>query len=73
MKSIGLAVLGVLMLQMPLWANQRFVRHSEVVPGQYIVALTERAPQAIEGLARGLVRSYGGTLLDVFPTALGDF
>ena len=53
--------------------NKRFIRHETSVPGQYLVALANRNPSAIEGQARSIAASYGGTLLDVYQTAFGGF
>ena len=47
--------------------------HEASVADQYLVALANRNPSAIEGQARSIAASYGGTLLDVYQTAFGGF
>lgn len=49
------------------------IRHTDHVTNEYIVALTDRNPRAIPGIANSIAASYDGTITRIFDEVLGGF
>lgn len=65
-------MLGLIALTESSSAESReVIRHPQSVPGQYFVGLDVRTPHALEHLAHSLAQTYGGTVVELFPAALG--
>lgn len=67
---IGIMIVAVC-IALEAAAAAPILRHAESIQHEYIVALKERNPAAIEGLARSIAEAYGGEVVAIFDTVLG--
>lgn len=51
----------------------KYRRSRNSVPGQFIVRLTDRTPEAVQGLARSIAAAYGGEIVHLYSYGLGGF